>query len=171
MRTGEDHVTWYVCAARLESGEVLDLWAWGQPLSWDVPERAPRTGRWKSFAAVAFAGPSDRGRRPSGGPSWLYGPAVETMGDAGLDRPPAQGAIHVWRYLCREWTRLQPHRAPVAHFKFFILAAPIITDDEDTSPESPSVQANASRASRQHPWRPAYGAPKKRLLAAFDCSD
>ena len=52
----ETHVTWYTAPARLADGSVVDLWARGAPVSWDVPAAAARGGRWKSFPALVETG-------------------------------------------------------------------------------------------------------------------
>eukprot|EP00307_Rebecca_sp_RCC1486_P002459 CAMPEP_0119409828 /NCGR_PEP_ID=MMETSP1335-20130426/3013_1 /TAXON_ID=259385 /ORGANISM="Chrysoculter rhomboideus, Strain RCC1486" /LENGTH=483 /DNA_ID=CAMNT_0007434263 /DNA_START=8 /DNA_END=1459 /DNA_ORIENTATION=- len=102
--SGEDHVTWFVAPARLASGRVVDLWARGASLDWSVPARAPRTGRWKSFAALAFAG------------------------DGEPDR-----AKPLWDFLCAEWngaaSREPTERA--LYYKFWLLSAPLDTDSAE----------------------------------------
>ena len=52
----ETHVTWYTAPARLADGSVVDLWARGAPVSWDVPAAAARGGRWKAFPALVETG-------------------------------------------------------------------------------------------------------------------
>jgi len=52
----EDHVTWYIAPAKLADGSLVDIWAHGAPVSWEVPASAARSGRWKSFAAVGASG-------------------------------------------------------------------------------------------------------------------
>jgi hypothetical protein len=44
----EDHVTWEIMPARLHSGEIVDLWS-QKPVTWKQPEKAARSGRWRSF--------------------------------------------------------------------------------------------------------------------------
>ena len=46
----------YIAPAKLADGSVVDLWAHGANVSWEVPQVAARSGRWKSFAAVGAAG-------------------------------------------------------------------------------------------------------------------
>ena len=44
----EDHVTWEIMPARLQSGATVDLWS-QKPVSWKQPAKAARSGRWRSF--------------------------------------------------------------------------------------------------------------------------
>ncbi|KAJ1620550.1 hypothetical protein T492DRAFT_1077354, partial [Pavlovales sp. CCMP2436] len=153
--TGESHVTWYIAPARLADDSVVDLWAWGAPVRWDVPALAPRAGRWKSFAAVAFAAPD----RPSAHspPTWLEpkkrGDAA-VGGDDAAAAPPAQGSVNLWRYLCAEWNGAHAPKQRVRFFKFFLLSADI---------DLPRLR-NATLDL-------AYGPPRKRLLATYECED
>ena len=57
----EDHVTWEIFPARRLDGGTVDLWNRGRPVSWAMPPRAPRAGRWRSFPMLADgdAAPAD----------------------------------------------------------------------------------------------------------------
>lgn len=152
--SGESHVTWYLAPARLADGSVVDLWSRGGEVSWEVPAVAPRAGRWKSFAAVAFAAPS----AAAGGPlAWLRHAAAE--GEPAAAAPPvAQGATPLWRYLCAEWNRGAPYGRRALRFNFFLLSADLLLEGESERERGGGDGSGV-----------AFGPPRKRLLAAYEC--
>ncbi|KAG8463167.1 hypothetical protein KFE25_011164 [Diacronema lutheri] len=181
--SGEDHVTWYLAPARLADGSIVDLWARGAPVSWAVPAVAPRSGRWKSFAAVAFAAPSApraaaAAAAGSGLPAWLAHRAAAPAAPA-VPAPVAQGSVTLWRFLCAEWDERHARGAPerrVLAFKFFLLSADIVLDAParsgtaagDGEPNG-TASASASGAAERGAGGVAFGPPRKRLLAAYEC--
>jgi hypothetical protein len=40
---------------QLANGEVVDVWARGQPVAWTLPSKAARGGRWRSFPMASEA--------------------------------------------------------------------------------------------------------------------
>ncbi|KAJ1458506.1 hypothetical protein M885DRAFT_614358 [Pelagophyceae sp. CCMP2097] len=54
----DDHVVWEMMPARLEDGSTLDLWSHAA-VSWEMPPRAARGGRWRSFPMVSAADASE----------------------------------------------------------------------------------------------------------------
>jgi len=57
----DDTIVFEIMPARLRDGNVVDLWRRGDPVSWDVPARAPRRGRWRTFPMIGQAdAPPDR---------------------------------------------------------------------------------------------------------------
>mmetsp|Transcript_11986 Transcript_11986/g.17978 ORF Transcript_11986/g.17978 Transcript_11986/m.17978 type:complete len:452 (-) Transcript_11986:100-1455(-) len=45
-------VTWEIMPAMLADGSVVDLWRYGKPVVWDMPRRAARPGRWRTFPMI-----------------------------------------------------------------------------------------------------------------------
>ena len=89
----EDHVTWEIMPARRVDGAVVDLWNYGAPVSWAMPVRAARRGRWRSFPM---------------------------LGDG--DAPPAE-LDRVYGYFCGEYNAGRPGDERVTHFHAYMLQA------------------------------------------------
>lgn len=88
-------VTWEIMPARLNDGQVVDLWAYGAHVEWSVPKRAPRWGRWRTFPMLAA-------------------PNV-----------PKHVLDQTYAYFCREWNDKAnlPHSKRLSHFHVYMLMA------------------------------------------------
>ena len=51
----ETQVVWEIMPGQLANGEIVDVWARGQPVAWTLPARAARGGRWRSFPMASEA--------------------------------------------------------------------------------------------------------------------
>ena len=116
----EDHVTWYIAPAKLADGAVVDIWAHGAPVSWEVPSAAARSGRWKSFAAV-------------GAGSTATNEAPEAL----------------WLFLCKEWNDRHPHERRVVRYRYFLLSANVTLTPPDTA-DAAGQNAEAAGTDREH---------------------
>lgn len=90
--TGSDPtVTWEIVPAKLADGTIVDLWAHGSPVSWAIPKRAARPGRWRTFPMLSQT-------------------------DA-----PQSVLHQTYSYFCREWNRGHDVAQRVLHFHVYML--------------------------------------------------
>lgn len=88
-------VTWEIMPARLNDGQVVDLWAYGADVEWSVPQRAPRWGRWRTFPML------------------------------GAPNVPKDVLDQTYAYFCREWNDKAnlPQSKRLSHFHVYMLMA------------------------------------------------